>query len=140
MLHQVPDALTLGDLQFLLKISEHLRQMISALFCLVYVLLLPGKILIELCQHIGRVVHHLPDIGFQQLVQFVGADVMGGTAGPAPAVVGAAGIGAFQVAAAHGEHGTAAVAAHRKPEYTLSVFLDSPVVGRGALFSQGLWW
>lgn len=95
VLHEIPDALALGDLQLLLEIGEYLRQPVGALLRLLHILLLPGQILVEPRQHIRRVLHHLPDIGFQQLVQLIGADVVGGAARPAPPVVGAAGVGAF---------------------------------------------
>lgn len=81
--HQIPDALTLGDLQLLLEIGQHLRQPVGTLLRLLHILLLPGQILVEPRQHIRRVLHHLPDIGFQQLVQLVGTDMVGGAPGPA---------------------------------------------------------
>ena len=133
VLHEIPDTLALGDLQLLLEIGEYLRQPVGALLRLLHILPLPGQILVEPRQHIRRALHHLPDISFQQLVQLVSADVVGGTARPSPAMVGTAGVGAFQIAAAHGEHGAAAVPAYQKAGVHIVVLLYPPVVGGGAL-------
>lgn len=50
---------------------------------------------------------------------------MGGTACPVTAVVGAAGVGRFLIAAAHGEHGCAAVAAGEKAGVHIVILLDA---------------
>ena len=137
VLHQVPDALALGDLQLLLEVSEHLRQMVGALLGLGHVLPLPGQVLIEPLDHAGRVLHHLPDIALEQLVQLIGPDVVGGAALPPPAVVGAAGVGRAQVSPAHGKQGGPAVPADQEAGVHVVVLLHPPVVGDGALLPQG---
>ena len=136
VLHQIPDALPLGNLQLLLELLQYLRQVVRALLGPGHVLLLMGQVLVEPLEHVLGVVHHLLDVAFQKLVQLVRADVVGGAAGASPPVVGAAGVSAPQVAAAHGEHGGPAVPAHQETGVHVVVLLHPPVVGGGALLPK----
>ena len=111
--------------------------MIGALFGLGHVLLLTGQILIETLQHVRGMFHHLPDVAFEQLVELVRPDVVRGTSRSPATVVGTAGVRTLEILAAHGEHGTAAVAADQKTRVDIVVLFDAAIVRGRALFAQG---
>ena len=62
---------------------------------------------------------------------------MAGAAGESTAVVGAAGVGGAQLAAAHGKHGAAAVTALQKAGIDIVIDLHAAVMAGGALLPQG---
>lgn len=113
-LHDLPDALALGDFQLFQKVIQYRIQPVGGDFRLLHLLLLPGKISVQLLQHGGGIFHHLFHIELHQRVQPVNPNVVAGAAGASPAVIGAAGVGGLYVAAAHGKHGTAAVPTFQK--------------------------
>lgn len=133
----VADPLTLGGPQLLLRIQQQLFQIFSSTLRLGHVLLFPGEICIETLQHGGGVVPHLADIALQQIVQHIHPDVVAGAAGESTAVVGAAGVGGAQLAAAHGKHGAAAVTALQKAGIDIVIDLHTAVMAGGALLPQG---
>ena len=63
--------------------------------------------------------------------------MVAGAAGTPPAVISTAGISGLHIAAAHGEHGTAAVSAFQKACIHIVVFFHPTVVALGALFPEG---
>lgn len=109
--HDLPDTLALCHLQFLGEIGQHRRQIARGLLRFRHLIVLPLQLLVELLQHFGGVFCQLADIAFQQLIQLVHPDMVAGAALEPPAMIGSAGVGGGQVAAAHGEQRTAAVAA-----------------------------
>ena len=62
--------------------------------------------------------------------------MVAGAARRPPAVIGAAGVGGGQVAAAHGKHRASAVTALEEAGVDVVVLLDAAVVGAGAAFAQ----
>ena len=136
VLHDVADALALGGLELLVQVVQHRSEVVGGLFGFGDVFRLGGKVLIQPLDHGGRAFHHAPDIQLDQLVQPVRADVVAGAARRAPAVIGAAGVGGGQVAAAHGKHRASAVTALEEAGVDVVVLLDAAVVGAGAAFAQ----
>src|SRR5699024_421156 len=130
-------ALAFRGLQFVLEPRERFLKDCGAPLALGYVVALARKVCVEALEHPGRAVSHFLQIQLEQLVELVGADVVAGAAGASPAVVGAAGIGGLEVAAAHGEHGRAAVAALEKTRVYVVVLLLSAVVPGRAALAQG---
>ena len=136
LFHDLPDALALRDLQLLGEVGQHLGEVVLRLLRFRHLLGLPLQLLVELRQHGGGAVRQLAHIVFQQLVQPVNADMMTGAALEAAPVIRPAGVGGGQIAAAHGEHGAAAVSAHQKARIHIVVLFYPPVVGGGSLFPQ----
>lgn len=132
MPYQVPHPLAPGDLQFLLKLRQHLFQIGLVLLGLCHRLVLFSKVTVQLFQHAGGVVLDLSHIGLQQLVQLVHPDVMAGTGFQAAPVVLDAAVGVPEAAAAHGEHWGAAAATLQEAGVHVVVLLLAPVVGGGA--------
>ena len=54
-LHDLPDALALGDFQLFQKVIQYRIQPIGGDFRLLHLLLLPGKISVQLLQHGGDI-------------------------------------------------------------------------------------
>ena len=52
-------------------------------------------------------------------------------------MVGTTGVGRFQITAAHGEHGAAAISADEKTRIEVIILFHAAVVGACALFPQG---
>lgn len=121
--HDLPDALALCDLQLLVEIGQHRRQIVGRLLRFRHLIVLALQLLVELFQHGGRTVRQLPHIALQQLVQPVNADMVARAAFQTATVIRPAGVCGGQIAAAHGEQRAAAVATLQKPEYTLSLIL-----------------
>ena len=111
LFHNFPNALALRHLQFFGEIVQHRGEIVRRLLRFRYLIVLPLQLLVELLQHFGGVFCQLADIAFQQLIQLVHPDMVAGAALEPPAMIGSAGVGGGQVAAAHGEQRTAAVAA-----------------------------
>ena len=84
----------------------------------------------------GSVVRNPFDIPLQKFIQFVHADLMGGTGFQPPALVGATHILGGQPGVGPGEHGASTVSAKKKPAVIGGVFLLAPIVASGALLQQ----
>ena len=137
LFHDLPDALALGDLQLLGKIGQHRRQIARGLFGFCHLFGLAFQLPVELFQHLGGAVHQLLHIAFQQLVQPINPDMVAGAALEPTPVIRPAGVSRCYVAAAHGEHGTSAVAALQEAGVHIVVDLHTAIVVPAALFPQG---
>ena len=136
LFHNLPDALTLGDLQLLGEIGQHRRQIVRRLFRFRHLLGLALQLFVELLEHGGGAVRQLAHIAFQQLVQPINADMVAGAALEAAPVIRPAGVGGGEVGAAHGEQRTAAVAALQKAGVHVVVDFHAAIVAAAALFPQ----
>ena len=136
VLHDVPDALALGDLQLLLELCQKLLQIFRSPLGLGDVVGLLLHVGVELLQHGRGGLHDLLDVFLHQPVQGLHPDVVAGAGLGAPAVIEAAAVGVLQIGTAHGEHGAAAVAALQKAGVHVVVLLDAPVVRGGSGFPQ----
>ena len=95
-----------------------------------------AEVTVELRKHRGRMLHELLHVPLQQLVQSVHTDVMARAAPQSAPVIGAAGVRGGKVAAAHGKHRAAAVAALEKAGIHIVVYLDAAIMALCALFPQ----
>ena len=95
-----------------------------------------AEVTVELRKHRGRMLHELLHVPLQQLVQSVHTDVMARAAPQSAPVIGAAGVRGGKVAAAHGKHRAAAVAALEKAGIHIVVYPDAAIMALCALFPQ----